>query len=220
MKDRAPIFIVILIFCIGSAIAAYMINNNQKEKEKRYLPILGDKILDGNDTSYHSIMDFSFIDQDSAIITQKNIENKNFVVEFFFVNCDNICPIMNGNMMKVADAFKGINDFVILSHTVKPEEDSVASLRIYAQKHKANAKQWHFLTGSKVELYRMARKSYLMNNEAGAGDEEDFIHTQFFALIDKDKHIRGYYDGTNDAEVMQLIFDIKLLQKEQKENNE
>lgn len=220
MRDRLPLFIFAGIFVVGAIIATYMIKNKNNDGKARYLPIKGDKIAKGEDTTFHTVMDFSFTNQLGKTITQKDIEGKNVVVEFFFANCEGICPVMNNNMMKVAEAFKNDKEFAILSHTVKPEEDTVEALFVYAQEHKANPEQWHFLTGPKKELYRMARKSYLMDNEEGAGDDQDFIHTQFFALIDKEKHIRGFYDGTNETEVQQLIFDIKRLKEEQEFNSE
>ena len=121
---------------------------------------------------------------------------------------------MNNNLEKVADAFKGTKDVMILSHTVDPETDSVPTLAMYSHLHHADNRLWVFLTGKKEELYGLARKGYLLNAEEGTGDADDFIHTQNFALIDKDKHIRGFYDGTDSLEINRLIQEVKLLVKE------
>lgn len=193
-------------------------SSKKRKSERRYLPIFGNKYVQNNDTIFHTIADFSFINQAGRTISQKDTEGKNYVAEYFFANCESICPIMNTNMELVAQAFKADTTFRILSHTVKPDEDSVTALLKYSLKYNADEKIWWFLTGDKKELYSLARKSYLMNNEEGNGDADDFIHTQLFALVDKQKRIRGYYDGTDEQSVKRLIEDVKILKKEQAEN--
>lgn len=214
MKKYLPLFAILLIAFIA---IVYLNSNLYKTKKttQRLLPILGNKVFEFGDTLYHTVSNFSFTNQLGQTITLEDVKNKNFVAEYFFVNCEGICPIMNKNMMKVAKAFENDTNLKILSHTVKPEEDSVSNLLAYAQRHNANAKNWWFLTGNKKALYRMARKSYLMNNEEGDGDKDDFIHTELFVLVDKEKHIRGFYDGTSDADVSKLITDINRLRQEQ-----
>ena len=105
------------------------------------------------------------------------------------------------------------DDVLILSHTVAPEEDSINVLMDYAKLHNVINKQWLFLTGEKKHLYDMARTGYLLNNEAGNGDEDDFIHTQNFALVDRERHLRGFYDGTDKKDVDRLILEIRVLLK-------
>lgn len=217
MKKYLPVTVIMLGLFITLLVYNYKVAQPVK-KVVRYLPIMGEKSLSVKDTVYHTIANFSFTNQLGKIITQNDVKGKDFVVEFFFTTCQSICPIMNTNMMKVAQTFETDSTFKILSHTVKPEEDSIAALKVYADAHKANHNNWFFLTGTKPELYKMARKSYLMNSEDGSGDEEDFIHTQLFALVDKQLRIRGYYDGTVDSEVQKLISDIVLLKKEEAEN--
>lgn len=114
-------------------------------------------------------------------------------------------------MERISEAFKGNNEVKILSHTVDPEIDSVPQLKNYAIQHHADTEQWAFVTGDKEELYYIARKGYLLDAHQGDGGANDFIHTQNFALIDKDKRIRGFYDGTDSAQINQLIKDIDLL---------
>jgi protein SCO1/2 len=121
---------------------------------------------------------------------------------------------MSTQLERVYAAFKTRNDFLILSHKVNPETDSVSQLKEYAKKYGVTDAHWLFLTGDKKHLYEIARKGYLLNAEEGDGGEDDFIHTQNFALIDKERCIRGYYDGTDSAEVTRLIKDINLLFEE------
>ena len=121
---------------------------------------------------------------------------------------------MNTSLERVYTAFHDRNDFMILSHTVDPETDSVAQLLSYSKLHGVKDKKWMFVTGDKKHLYEIARKGYLLNAEEGDGGAEDFIHTQNFALIDKERHIRGFYDGTDSIDVNRLLVDIKLLLQE------
>ncbi len=181
----------------------------------RLLPYYGPKrAIKKNDTDYHRIGEFNFINQYGKPTNNATVKDKIFVTEFFFTTCKTICPIMNRNMEKVYETFANEPDFLILSHTVDPETDSVPQLANYAAAHGVNNEKWLFLTGSKKDLYEMARKSYLLNAEEGDGGEEDFIHTQNFALIDKEGHLRGFYDGTDNQEMERLLKDIKILLKE------
>ena len=163
----------------------------------------------------HTIGDFSFQNQENKTITQKNIEGKVVVAEYFFSTCQSICPIMNQQMQRVQNQFKGNNTVKIFSFTVDPEVDTVEQLKRYAKKHQAVDGQWHFLTGKKEELYNLARKSFFVLKPAEAANQgdvgSDFIHTNNFVLVDKQKRIRGYYDGTSSKEVTQLITDVKKL---------
>jgi protein SCO1/2 len=118
---------------------------------------------------------------------------------------------MSTQLERVYQAFSTRSDVLILSHTVEPEIDSAATLMTYAKLHGVKDQKWLFLTGEKKHLYDMARTSYLLNDESGNGDEDDFIHTQNFVLVDKEKHLRGFYDGTDSAEVSRLITDIQVL---------
>lgn len=187
----------------------------KENKPTRYLPYFGPKhALKVNDTTYHTIPDFEFTSQYGETVTQETVKNNIYVTEYFFTTCQSICPIMNSQLEKVYKTFKDRNDFLILSHTVDPEMDSVHVLKAYAEAHGVNDEKWLFLTGDKPSLYGIARKGYLLNAEEGNGDAEDFIHTQNFALIDKERHIRGFYDGTDSADVARMIQDITLLFKE------
>lgn len=207
-------YLFLLLALAGTFVFAFFLRSKDN-RPLRILPVFGPKIPGKTaDTIFHKISDFSFINQDSSTIRLNDVKGKIFVAEYFFTTCQSICPIMNREMMRVANAYKDSTDFRILSHTVDPETDTIAALKNYALQHNANSKQWWFLTGSKVELYEMARKSYLLNAEEGNGGEEDFIHTQNFALIDRLGRIRGFYDGTDSIEVNRLIKEIKLLYQE------
>jgi protein SCO1/2 len=180
-----------------------------------YLAYFGPKnSIQSNDTNYHTIPDFEFINQDNEKVNKQTLKNKIYVTEYFFTTCKSICPIMNNYLEKVYKEFKNEKDFLILSHTVDPETDSASVLKEYANAHGVNDKRWLFVTGKKVDLYNLARKGYLLNAEEGNGGEEDFIHTQNFALIDKESHIRGFYDGTDSLEIVRLTQEIKILLKE------
>ena len=212
------------VLLITAALAVMLISYFKTDKKKplRVLPFYGEQKVDSilksgeyaKDTIYHTVQDFSFVNQEGKTITQKDLDGSVYVADFFFTTCQSICPIMSTQMEKVAQAFAANNQVKILSHTVNPENDSVPVLAEYAHLHHANASQWWFVTGSKKELYNLARTGYYLNAQEGDGGPDDFIHTQNFALVDKEKHIRGYYDGTNPKEIEQLINDIKLLLKE------
>jgi protein SCO1 len=185
-----------------------------QDKPLKSLPVYGQKYFNGKDSVFHTIKPFKFINQNGDTITEKNFEGCIYVTDYFFTTCQSICPIMSTQMELVAKEFSDFKNVKFLSHTVNPENDSVNVLLDYAKAHHANPEQWHFVTGDKKQLYDMARESYLLNAEVGDGGPNDFIHTQNFALIDTKKNIRGFYDGTDKADVQRLIKDIKTLLKE------
>ena len=142
----------------------------------------------------HKIENFSFTNQNGENITQKNIEGKIHVADFIFTSCGSICPVMTKNMKLVDSVFKSADDVVILSYSVTPWIDNVERLKKYAEHNKISNKNWHFLTGSKAEIYRLARKSYFAEEELGfTKDSTEFLHTEHILLIDKNKRIRGIY---------------------------
>ena len=163
------------------------------------------------------VQNFSFTDQDGKQLTQRKMEGKVYVAEYFFTTCKGICPKMNANMKTIYDQYKSEPDFAIISHTCMPEVDSVPVMKAYAQKMEAG-KNWHFVTGNKDSLYKMARESYLLDNDKNnsMNIKDQFIHTQFFAVIDKEGRVRGVYDGLKKDELDKLTRDIKDLLKESK----
>ena len=166
-------------------------------------------------TSY--VRPFSFTDQDGNTVTDSRMKGKVTVVEYFFTTCKGICPRMNGSLRKVYEQYKDEPDFMILSHTVQPETDSVARLKFYADSMKIDTRKWLLLTGRKDSLYKAARVSYLLDDPANSVEKinDQFIHTQFMALVDKSGNVRGgVYDALKEDEMKKLVKDIKGLLKE------
>ena len=163
---------------------------------------------------YHAISDFSLINQNGKTVTQEDYKDKIYVADFFFTTCQTICPIMTDNMVEVQNKLKNDSEIMLLSHTVTPEIDSVAQLKKYALKKGVDDTKWNLVTGEKKEIYKLARKSYLAVKTDGNGDEYDMIHTENFILVDKKKRIRGFYDGTDDIDIQQLLKDIEILKRE------
>ena len=160
---------------------------------------------------YHTIADFKLIHQNGDTITQADYKNKIYIADFFFTTCPTICPIMTQNMSALQQHILLDPDVLLLSHTVTPEIDTVAQLKRYADKYGVVATKWNLVTGTKKELYDLARKSYLAVQTTGDGGEFDMIHTENFMLIDKKRQIRGFYDGTDPEAIAILLEDLKLL---------
>ena len=162
----------------------------------------------------HIIADFRLIDQEGHTGGADQWKNKIVVANFFFTHCPSICPKMNNNLKNVELAFSGDSGVLINSFTVDPERDSVQQLAAYAERFSVNCHHWKLLTGDKKEIYKLARKSFLLVATDGDGGPQDFIHSDKLVLIDKHRRIRGYYSGTEAEEVEQLISDIKKLKHE------
>ena len=163
------------------------------------------------------LLPFSFTNQDGNPVTEKEVAGKVFVAEYFFTTCKNICPVMNENMKKVHERFKNEKDFLILSHTSDPGTDSASTLKKYAQTLGADTEKWIFLTGGKDSLYKQARYSYKIDdpNNNLIDISQDFIHSQFFSLVDKKGVVRNIYDGLKPSEVEKMMIEIELLLKEE-----
>lgn len=223
MKNK----LFLLAIIVGGISLTYYLQNQPKEEKlpvinpTDLLPELVDPSILMERKGYgHTIGDFSFLNQDSIVISQDDIDGKVFVAEYFFTTCTNICPIMNEQMQRVNEKYKSQDDFRILSFSVDPEVDTVAQMKRYADEHEAGSK-WYFLTGNKEELYGLARKSFFVLKPAEAenvGDVgSDFIHTNNFVLVDKQRRIRGYYDGLRPTAVDSLMVDIQKLLNEEEE---
>jgi protein SCO1/2 len=160
-----------------------------------------------------TVMPFTFTRHDGKTISQKDVTGKTYIVEYFFTTCKGICPKMNKNMAAVYGQLRNEKDFLILSHTVDPETDSVPTLKRYADSIGANVSNWWFLTGTKADLYRTARESYILDDPKNSSKNisEQFLHTQFFCLVDDEGRVRGIYDGLKKDEVAQLVADTKVL---------
>lgn len=201
-----------LVFIIGVLIA-YFINKTDKlpiYNPSDINPALVDESVRGIRNN-HRIAHFSLINQLGDTITEKTFEGKIYVADFFFTRCATICPKMTKQMDRAAEELAGEKEVMFLSHSVTPVMDSVPILAAYADLYGADPNQWMLVTGEKTHIYDLARKFYFAVTTEGKGDETDFIHTENFVLIDKEKRIRGFYDGTSSQDVDRMIADIKIL---------
>ncbi|AIM60469.1 photosynthetic protein synthase II [Cellulophaga lytica] len=165
---------------------------------------------------YHTVANFKLTNQNGKTITQDNYANKIYVADFFFTTCQTICPVMTKNMVKVQEIIKNDDDVMLLSHSVTPEIDSVAQLKKYALKKGVIDNKWNLVTGDRKEIYDLARKSY-MAAKTDLNNPYSMVHTENFVLVDKEKRIRGTYDGTDSKEIEKLIEDIKILKASYKD---
>ncbi|WP_163409377.1 SCO family protein [Flavobacterium ajazii] len=165
-------------------------------------------------SKYHTIADFSFINQNGDTITQKNYEGKIYVADFFFTTCGSICPKMTTNLEEVQKAVLNNPKVMLLSHTVFPETDSVSVLKSYAIKHGVVDSKWNLVTGDKKEIYTIARKSYLAVKLGRPDQLYDMVHTENFVLVDQKRRVRGFYDGTDKEDIKRLLEDINFLCEE------
>ena len=212
-------FLAIVLFVLSTIIISIIY---QILKPKKVLPIfqpanVNIELVDStiqHVKKYHSIADFSLINQNGLTITQKNYQDKIYVADFFFTTCLTICPIMTNNMVLIQEKLKNDNEVMLLSHSVTPDIDSVQQLKKYALEKGVVDEKWNLVTGDKKQIYALARKSYLAVKEDGNGDEYDMIHTENLILVDKKTRIRGFYDGTKDEDIQQLLKDIAILKKE------
>ena len=184
---------------------------------KQPLPIYGNRYYDDSlqDTVYHTIKDFALVDQDSNVVTPATFKDKIYVADFFFTSCPTICPVMKKQMLRVYDQFKDSSEVALLSHTIDPEYDTVALLRDYAKRLGiASDNTWHFVTGSKDSIYNLGLKSYQVTAMEDQTAPGGFIHSGAFILVDKDRRIRGMYDGTVPEQVDVMMNDMRRLLKE------
>ncbi len=183
-------------------------------KKEVPLPVFGEREVVGTDTVYHKIADFSFVDQDSSVITNETYKDKIYVADFFFTSCRTICPIMKTQMLRVYDSIKNNPDVLLLSHTIDPEYDTVGLLHDFAERLGVKSDKWHFVTGNKDDIYKIAQTSYFATALEDKSEPDGFIHSGAFLLIDKERRIRGKYDGTKEEDVNRLLADIQRLQNE------
>src|SRR5690606_1179877 len=165
------------------------------------------------DTIYHTIPNFSFTNQNGEMVDNNTVEGKIYLVDFFFTSCPTICPIMTANLLKISKKFENQTNFSILSHSIDTRHDSVPVLKKYAEKIGAKTPLWHFLTGSKEDIYEIA-SAYLVSAEEDSGAPGGYIHSGAFILIDAKGRIRGYYDGTLERDVDYVVRDINTLLNE------
>ena len=186
---------------------------------KKKLPILGEravdvKIVNGQeviDTIYQTVPDFSLTNQDGKMIDQNTINGKIYVADFFFVTCPTICPRMKKNLLTVYNVFKGNPNILFLSHTIDPAHDSVAVLKDFAERLGADSKQWHFLTGNRDSIYELATHGYYATALPDSTEPGGYVHSGGLILIDKNRRVRGIYDGTSEKDTKTLMEDMELL---------
>ena len=205
MKKNSTIWIFALIVFAVPVSAFALLNLYEKKFDK--LPV-----LDNAKDKY--IGDFRLINQEGEIKSTAAWKNKIVIVDFFFTHCPTTCPKMTKSLKKIQAAYSSDNNIIFNSFSIDTERDSSSQLKKYAAQYQIESSNWDLLTGDKKEIYKLARNSFDIVATDGDGGPEDFIHSEKLVLIDTQKRIRGYYDGTNPGEVNQLIIDIKKLKYE------
>lgn len=216
-KKSLPTLIFLAVFSAVAIPVFYHLLKVDK-KLKIYNPVdVNPRLVDNSMLHIqknHKVADFELINQNGKIITNKEYQDKIYIADFFFTRCQTICIAMAYNMSELQEYYKNDDDIMFLSHSVTPVIDSVSVLKEYAERKGVIDEKWNVTTGSKKHIYELARQSYFAVLDEGDGGENDFIHTEQFILVDKDRQIRGYYDGTEKEDMEKLKKDIVLLKKE------
>jgi protein SCO1/2 len=214
MKSVRQLLVVLVILTVPSIFFLVLkTGKNNFSSLEIFGPREAPTAADG-DTIYHTISDFSLTSQQGTPVTAADFNGKILVTDFFFATCQTICPKMTMQMRRVQEKFKSMPDVALLSITVNPENDSVPVLAAFAKEYQAIPGKWTFATGDKKIIYDLARHSYFLTAMPGDGGPGDFIHSEKLVLVDKERRIRGYYDGTDYLDVDKLIEDIVVLQHE------
>lgn len=219
-KQGRKFFILIVLLLVPGL---FLILLSKAEHKFQLLPYYGPKTAlpvkgsDVADTLYHTVPDFSMIDQDGKPVSWENFEGNIVVADFFFTSCPTICPIMTKQMSRLQwmlddPAFKHIK---FISYTVDPETDTPERMKKYGEKHHADFTRWTFATGDKKEIYTLGLEGYMLSAQEDDSAPGGYLHSGHFVLVDKDRHIRGFYDGTSSKEVDDLATDIRMLIKEE-----
>lgn len=203
MKYLLPLFSLFLLFSCGDSI----------EKNEGSLPILGNRDVVDGDTIFHTIPDFSFTNQEGEEVTNATFADKAYVVDFFFTSCPTICPKVKKNMLRIYEKYADEKGLLLLSHTIDPKRDSVGHLKIYSDNLGIEADRWHLVTGEKWSLYDIADDyfSIAIEDEDAPGG---FDHSGRLILVDKNRHVRSFCDGTDAEAVTRFMGDIKNLLSE------
>ena len=214
---KAGILIIILLVPAFVYLSLKYFGNNHYHLPKMVPIDVIEKKVNGkvvNDTVYHQIPSFNFLSTSGDTLNSTSLNGKIYVADFFFTRCGSICPKMTSQLTRVQNTFADDNDFKILSFTVDPEHDSIDVLKSYALKYNAKASVWHFLTGEKQLIYRLAKDGFKINALEDPNGGIEFVHSDKLILVDKNRIIRGFYDGTDPKDVDRLITEIKVLQHE------
>ncbi|MBB5437450.1 protein SCO1/2 [Pedobacter sp. AK017] len=175
---------------------------------------IGEKVMDGKtvkDTVFRTIPPFRLLNQDSAVVTEKDFKGCIYVADFFFTSCPTICPTMHRNLLKVYNKYLGNPQVKLASHTIDVKYDTPSRMKAYAAKLGVKGTQWEYLWGRRDEIYALAERNYLVSAQEDKAAPGGFIHQGYLVLVDKEKRIRGFYDGTQDKEVQQLMLDMDIL---------
>ena len=187
-------------------------------QEKKSLPFLGPKetkMVNGKvDTVYHQIPAFRFLNQDSVWVSEKDLEGKVYVADFFFTSCPTICPKMKTQLLRIYERYLNNGEVRIVSHSIDPTFDTPSVLHSYAERLQVKAPKWNMLTGDKAKIYQLGEKSYMVTAQEDKNEAGGFVHSGAFILVDKQRHVRGIYDGTKEDEVNHLIEDLEILLNE------
>lgn len=220
MKSKGWVITVgifVLIVVAGMAVAYPLLK--AEKKLKVYQPSdINPKLVDESKQEVdkdHTVADFKLVNQLGDTITQEDFRNKIYVADFFFATCPSICPIMSSNIAKLQEEFGDRPEVMFLSHSVTPQIDSVEALYAYGQLYEADPERWMLATGEKRHIYELARKSYFAVLDEGDGGKQDFIHTENFILVDTEKRLRGFYDGTSEKDMERLADEIEILLEEE-----
>ena len=209
-------YFLIFIFLINLALSC--------SPDKKKLPILGRKEIknvafDGTikaDTIYHTIPEFSFTNQNGEEVTQETFKDKIYIADFFFTTCPTICPIMKTQMLRVYEKYKDNSEVMILSHTIDPKHDSVEVLYEFADRLGVSSETWHFVTGDQEKIYEIGQNSYMVTAREDPDEPGGYLHSGAFLIVDKQRRIRGIYDGTKPEKVDILMKDVDILLQEYK----
>ena len=218
MIKRYRVFILSIAVVSISAILMFYNVLKPEEKLPIYQPnMVSFQLVDStvqHVKRFHKIKDFSLVNQNGEKVTNENYRDKIYIADFFFTTCQGICPIMKENMIILQDKYKDDDQVYLLSHTVTPEIDTKEVLKKYSLEKGVIDSKWNLVTGDKKQIYNLARKSYLVAEDIEESELFEMIHTENFVLVDPERRIRGFYDGTDQESMNALIYDIKVLKKE------
>ena len=211
--------LVVLMFLLVFLYACSAGENSEEDpstQAKQVLPYLGFKETQkneqgGTDTLYHTVPPFAFTNQDSIVITDKDLKGRIYVADFFFTHCPTICPVMTRQMKRLVENTSDIDELVFLSHTIDPKRDTLERLRAYREIMDISADNWHFLRGTMEYTYDIGKHGYLINADEDEEADGGYLHSEHFVLVDREGHIRGMYEGTDPERVDQLEKDIRKL---------
>ncbi len=216
MSKRTGLLLLLLVFPVLVYLFLKFFGQNKYTLPRYFPQDIVEKEVNGktvSDTVFHKVPDFSFPSSTGEVITQEVVKDKIYIADFFFTTCPGICPQMSTQLKRVQEAFIDDPNILILSHTVDPETDTKEVLDAYAKKYKAIPGKWYFMTGEKNTIYDLAQKGYFISalEDSSFSDADRFVHSDKLILVDKDRQIRGYYNGTDEKDVDRLILEISVL---------